>query len=170
MPAPYNNTDNPHPEGKHAGGTPPAWEDPDEVQAVIDQYFEECDKKIIVKQHAHSKGITEVETPTPYTMAGLARALKISRETLNQYKKHEKFADIIMHARAKVHEQNLTLGLVGCHDSKIAALNLASNYGYATKKDVELTDNTAIAAILESLPADQRERVEAAVKEKLRKK
>uniref|UniRef100_A0A6M3IZZ0 Putative terminase small subunit n=2 Tax=viral metagenome TaxID=1070528 RepID=A0A6M3IZZ0_9ZZZZ len=123
--------------------------DPAKVQQIINEYFLECDTTKITKQVAHSKGITEVKTSTPYTMAGLARALRVSRETLNQYRhaihpgetpeekiQHERISDIISHARDRVHEQNVTLALAGCHDSRIAALNLASNYGYSQKNEV----------------------------------
>lgn len=122
---------------KSKGGRPKALTDPEKVQQIIDDYFAECDNTLIVKQHPHSKGITRVKSPTPYTMAGLARALGISRETLNQYKKEEPFSDIIMRARDRVHESNVSLALLGCHDSRIAALNLASNFGYQTKEQVD---------------------------------
>lgn len=171
MPSPpYNSTDNPNPNGNPPGGRPLKYDDPDELQRAIDQYFDDCDQEIIVKQHPHSKGITEVKTPKPYTMAGLARALNIDRDTLNNYKKYDRFFGVIMRARDKVHEQNLSLALLGCHDSKIAALNLASNYGYATKKDVDITDNSTIQAVLDALPDDIRENVLDEVKSRLGKK
>jgi len=121
----------------HPGGRPLKYKTPEALQAAVDNYFTECDNRIVVKQHAHSKGITEVKTPTPYTIAGLARALNVDRDTINNYSKRDEFFGIISHARDKIQESNLTLGLLGCHDSKLAALNLASNYGYSTKESIE---------------------------------
>jgi len=132
-------------------GRPEIWTDPQAMQAAVNAYFEDCDHTIIIKQHAHSKGITKVKTPEPYTMAGLASALHVSRETLNEYKKDERFSDIIMQARDKVHRQNLTLGLLGCHDSKISALNLASNYGYSTKEEHKIDAGDNIMGLVASM-------------------
>ena len=63
-------------------------------------------------------------------MAGLAMALHMNRDTLNEYSKSDIFSGIVSHARERIHTQNIELALIGCHDSKIAALNLASNFGY----------------------------------------
>lgn len=130
-------------------GRPPKWSDPDALQFAVDAYFDKCDAKIIRVQHAHSKGITVVETPTPYTMAGLAYHLGIARETLNNYQTQMltdanlsegdkmRFRDIIMHARKRIEEDNITKGMAGVYEPKINALNLASNYGYSTKAETE---------------------------------
>ena len=143
---------------------PPSWDDPEKMSAAIDQYFCECDTTLIHKQHVTGKGdIVIVPTPTPYTMAGLALALRISRETLNQYrsenhpcyktepKKAAQFSDIISCARERIHHQNVTLAMVGCHDSRIAALNLASNYGYAAKKDIEHSVSDGLTSLLRDI-------------------
>lgn len=123
-----------------ATGRPVLFDDRVAFQKAVDEYFEECDKNLIKKQHVTGKGeIIIIETPEPYTMAGLAHHLGMSRETLNQYKKTDIFSDIISQAREKIHRANVTLALVGCHESRIAALNLASNFGYSTKNDVEAT-------------------------------
>ena len=131
----------------HPGGRPLKYQTAEELQAAVDNYFAECDNRIIVKQHAHSKGITKVETPTPYTIAGLARALGVDRDTINNYSKRDEYFGIITGARDKIQESNLTLGLLGCHDSKLAALNLASNYGYSTKSEVNQSGTMTIQVI-----------------------
>lgn len=126
------------------GGPPLLWEDPKVFEQAIDDYFIQCDETILHKQVVQKGEIIQVPTPTPYTMAGLARALRCSRDTLNQYSHNDKFADVVSHARMKVHEQNIVLALIGVHDSKIAALNLASNFGYVVKTDIgELADTVS---------------------------
>lgn len=117
----------------------PLFTDIAELQAKIDAYFQQCDETLIAVQHAHSKGITVVKTPTPYTIAGLARALDTNREWINNAceSKTYKGSDIVRRARNRIHEQNITLAMAGCHDSKIAALNLSSNFGYSSRSEVD---------------------------------
>ena len=124
------------------GGRPRKYDNREDLQRDIDAYFAKCDNTIIKKQHVTGKGITIVETPTPYTMAGLAVALDMSRETLCAYRREQEYSDIITHARRKIEAQRIEHGLTGCYDSKIAALDLASNHGYATKQDMTFTDTT----------------------------
>ena len=126
-------------------------ESPDQLQAVIDAYFKECDNHIIKRQHVTGKGdIIVIETPEPYTMAGLACALGISRETLNNYSNATNhpamaaetaklYVDIISHARGIIQRSNVTEAMTGCHDSRIAALNIASNFGYSSKSDLSVS-------------------------------
>lgn len=123
-------------------GQPPKYEAPEEMKAVVDAYFQYCDTTIITKQVVQGGDIIKVSMPTPYTMAGLALALNMSRETLNQYGKNEKFSDIIIHARRKIEQDNVTKGLTGIYDPKTNNLNLASNYGYSTKEKIEISDTT----------------------------
>jgi len=123
-------------------GRPPKWDDPDKLQKTVDDYFQHCLDTIITVQHAHSKGITEVKTPTPPTMAGLAYWLDIDRRTLLEYSKQDLFSPIISHARKRIEANNVEMGMVGAYEAKLNALNLASNYGYSTRQDVDITDKT----------------------------
>ena len=147
--------------GKHPGGRPPKWTEPKALQKAVDDYFQHCLDTIITVQHAHSKGITEVKTPTPPTMAGLACWLGIARETLNQYGKGnipeqiqakdetaaKAFSDIIMHARDRIHANNVEMGIVGAYEPKINALNLASNYGYSIKSEVSQSGTLTVQVV-----------------------
>ena len=129
------------------GGRPPIFDNAEDLQKAVDNYFDYCDdpKNNIIKQVVQGKEIIKVHTPIPYTMAGLARKLEMSRETLNEYGKSEMFSDILMRARERVHEANITLAMTGCHDSRIAALNLASNFGYASKTEAKIDIGHAAA-------------------------
>jgi hypothetical protein len=103
-------------------------------------------------------------------MAGLARDLDIDRTTLNRYEHWDErpdFCNIIAQARNRIHEQNVVLGLIGAHDSRISALNLASNYGYSQKTQVDISDDRLVQAILDALPAEIREGVCEAIRLKL---
>ena len=127
----------------------PLYSDPEEFERIINEYFDYCESTFITKQVPHSKGITLVKTPIPPTMAGLARFLGISRETLNSYKVTDsplaetnpdaakRISDLIYLARERIHEHNVTMALLGCHDSKIAELNLVNNFGYSRRPELE---------------------------------
>ena len=130
--------------------TLPKWSDPVAFEVCVNAYFEYCDTNLIEKQMGHSKGITIMRIPTPYSMAGLSRALGVSIDTLNRYKRQDsglsethpeiaqKISDIIYAARDRIHENNVTMGLLGCHDSKISELNLTHNFGYTRRTELEL--------------------------------
>ena len=119
-----------------------------DLETAIDAYFDHCDNTIITRQHVTGKGdIVLVDTPTPYTMAGLAYYLDMSKETLNQLKYDTRFSDAIMRARKKIEVQNITGGLVGVYESKINALNLMTNFGYRTKADTEIPGGLTIQVV-----------------------
>ena len=64
-----------------AGGRPPIWNKPEDLQALVDDYFNENDR---------------------VTLAGLAVHLGIDRKTLYNYEDKDEFFYIIKKARAKV--------------------------------------------------------------------
>ena len=69
---------------KHPGGRPPLWTDPEVLQKLVDNYFENQEK---------------------VTLAGLAEALGIARSTLYDYDKKDEFSYIIKKARQKVEKR-----------------------------------------------------------------
>lgn len=156
----------------------PKWTDADVFIQTIEAYFEYCDTHMITKQVPHSKGITIVKTPIPYTMAGLARALGISRDALNRYKQQDsplattnpeaaqRMSDAIYTARDRIHENNLNMGLLGCHDAKISELNLLNNFGYSRKVELELPSGGEVNVVFstdhtrQKLEAFERENIE----------
>uniref|UniRef100_A0A6M3IIT0 Putative terminase small subunit n=1 Tax=viral metagenome TaxID=1070528 RepID=A0A6M3IIT0_9ZZZZ len=132
-------------------GRPPKYDDENTLQQHIDDYFADCDNTVINKQVVQKGEIILVPTPKPYTMAGLARALEMSRETLNQYSKTDKFSDAIAQARRRIEEQNICLAMVGCYESRIAALNLSSNFGYSDRSAQEIDDKRRLEDSLDDL-------------------
>lgn len=104
----------------HAGGRPVKFSSVEELQSKIDEYFETEDGK---------------ETPT---VTGLAIALDISRETLNDYgnNKSDEFSDAIRRAKAKVAvvlEQKL-------YGNNVTGLifNLKNNFGWKDKTETDI--------------------------------
>jgi len=100
-------------------GRPLKWESPEEMQVIIDQYFE--------------------ETPeSRWTITGLAMALDTSRETLINYSERENFFDTIRRAKIKVENAyEIDLREKG-HAGNIFALK---NFGWKDKTEVDATIN-----------------------------
>ena len=132
--------------GQGYGGPPLKFPDPVEFARKVDAYFDHCQNTIITKQVVSAKEIVKVETPTPPTMAGLAAWLGISRFRLLDYDDDEaksEYSGILSRARLRIEESNITMGLLGCHDTRISQLNLASNFGYVTnKQEIDVTQTT----------------------------
>lgn len=109
------------------GGRPESYSDPEVLKGVINDYFSEC-IKVDDNGDAHFQP----------TMTGLARRLGLSRETLVQYGKKEKFSDTIKEARLIVQEA-LEDRL---YASNVAGVifNLKNNFGWADKQEIEMSE------------------------------
>ena len=86
-----------------AGGRPPLYTDVEELETLIEAYFESPEVKF-----THKETGQVINRPT---MSGLAIALDMDRKSLYNYSKKEKFFPTINKARARVEaalEQNLT--------------------------------------------------------------
>jgi hypothetical protein len=157
-------------EKRHAGGRPLKFQTPEELQTAIDDYFRVCDERVIIKQVVQKGVIVPVPTPEPYSMAGLAEHLGIDRSTLLAYEREDQrpqFQGIVDRARARIHRENVTMALLGIHESRAAILNLASNFGYSQRTSVDIEDNRLVQVILDVLPAEIREGVLEALRLKL---
>ena len=125
---------------KKKAGQPPKFKTVEELQTAIDEYFDYCDNRI---QHVYSKArdeVIEIINPAPYTIMGLARALKISRQCLLDYEKregYEKFFDTVKAAKLKVGEDVETRSIEGNAAGPI--FNLKNNFGHKDKTEVETT-------------------------------
>lgn len=108
------------------GGRPVKYESKEEVQNIIDDYFE-TDAFI-------GEGDSKAFVPT---MAGLAYALGLSRQGLLDYSNKEEFFDTIKKAKLKV-EISLEQRLAG-NAVTGTIFNLKNNFGWKDKTERELT-------------------------------
>lgn len=119
------------------GGRQLIFKTPEELAEKIEEYFNHCDNRI---QQVYSKkqdAVIEIINPEPYTMAGLAYALGIDRETLLNYASRELFFDTVKKGRDKVQmdvERRLMEG-----QPTGAIFNLKNNFGYVDKTETDLT-------------------------------
>jgi len=116
-------------------GRPLIFEDPEEMQEAIDEYFDFCDNRIQHVYNAKAGGVIEIINPAPYTIMGLARTLNMTRETLLQYEKKDAFSDTIKRAKQKVAEDVETRLLDGGNATG-PIFNLKNNFGYVDKKEI----------------------------------
>jgi len=91
---------------KHAGGRPPKFATPEELQAAVDAYFDSCWTEKITEATDTKTGVCTMSTvryqSRPYTIMGLALALDLSRQGLCEYADKGDFSDIVKKAKAKV--------------------------------------------------------------------
>lgn len=116
-------------------GRPPLYDDPEEVKAIIDDYF-------LSVTHIHPETEQEISRPT---MAGLAYALKMSRQSLINYGNKEEFFDTIKRARDRV-EVALEENLYG-NNVTGTIFNLKNNFGWKDKTEQEVNLNARVTEL-----------------------
>lgn len=131
-------------EHKHAGGRPPLFSTPEDLQIKIDDYFAyvkgECheeekiwyDKKS--KEHKSKEKVWDRD-PEPLTITGLALYIGFaSRQSFYDYEKDGEFSYAIKRARLKI-EQSYEFALHGT--SPTGAIFALKNFGWTDKQEVE---------------------------------
>ena len=133
---------------KKKAGRPPKFKNKQEMQAKIDQYFEDCEGKVLTdaegKPVLHSKtGQPIMYGAKPLTITGLARALGFnSRQSLLNYEGKKEFLDTIMRARMRV-EEFVEESLFYKETANGAKFSLANNFeGWKEKHEIEADVHT----------------------------
>lgn len=120
------------------------YKDEKELSKGIEEYFEDCDKR-----------------EKPYTMSGLANWLGITRQTLINYGKGEKYFTLIKKAKEKVQQQIEENILDGTFNTTAGIFNLKANYKWddgnkvnvninhpKTEKVEDIVDNSDLEKVL----------------------
>lgn len=107
-------------------GRPPKFESVEQLEALIESYFENCKQK-----------------NKPYTITGLALWLDTTRETLMDYQenKGDEFSDTIKRAKLKCENWVEEGALTNKINPTSAIFNLKNNYGWKDKTETDLTTN-----------------------------
>lgn len=91
--------------GKHPGGRPPKYSSVEDMQAVIDAYFTECEGAPLQDANGNPvlyKGHPVVIGAKPPTVTGLALALGFTgRQALLDYQARKQFTDTITRAKSR---------------------------------------------------------------------
>lgn len=109
------------------------YESPEQMQEVIDQYFDEAEDKP--------------------TIAGLAVALGMTRQSLLNYERDSAFFDTVKRAKSRVEarvEERLTFegGGAGC------IFNLKNNFGWVDKTETDINAKVAVEDLIARLDAE----------------
>lgn len=135
-------------------GRPKKYKNKNEVQELINKYFDSCYKPITVIKDGDvitlrdNEGNILKEQYRPFTITGLADALDMTRETLLQYGKDEEFSDTIMRAKRKC-EVYAEERLYDRDGNKGAIFSLSNNFSnWKEKQDIEANVNTEIKVTL----------------------
>ena len=132
---------------KNKVGCPPMYKTPEEMQAVIDKYFEDCEGEYIRDEEGNietDKHGHPVKTKArPLTITGLALALGFTtRQALLNYEGKEEFVDTVKRAKAKV-EQYAEERLFDKDGVNGAKFNLSNNFkGWSEKQQIDSNVNT----------------------------
>lgn len=127
-------------------GRPPMYNTAEEMQVIIDEYFEKCkgrvltdDEDVIIRD---KYGIPIFIDVRPPTITGLALALGFtSRQALLNYQAKEEFVDTIMRAKARVecYAEERLFDKDGANGAKFS---LANNFsGWKEKQDINMAVN-----------------------------
>lgn len=119
------------------GGRPLTFKTPEELQAVIDEYFNWCDnrtKNVYIKEAGDN---VPISFPAPYTMSGLARRLGITRQTLVNYGNKELFFDTVRDARDRVQE-DVETRLMETSNQSGAQFSLKNNFNWKEKTEIDV--------------------------------
>lgn len=141
------------------GGRPPKFKTVEELERLLDAYFESCFATRWVKQPAtdasgkpvlDAKGdmvmelVEEKYQVRPYTVTGLALFLDTTRRTLIDYEQGNydtddiKFSHAIKMAKTKV-EQSLEEGILESKNPTGGIFNLKNNFGWKDRNEVDIT-------------------------------
>jgi len=117
-------------------GRPPKYETVDDMQLIIDRYFDEC------FYNRFGSDIDDFELPKDYqfitqdvhpTVTGLALALNMTRKGLIGYEKKDDFGNTIKRAKTRI-EASLEQRLFGTTVADVI-FNLKNNYHWQDKFD-----------------------------------
>lgn len=108
-------------------GKPLKFESVEELQTMIDAYFEECDAE-----------------GTPYTISGLACALDTTRRTLLDYEDKEKYAHTIKRAKSKIEAFNERMLYSKDVPTTGVIFNLKNNYGWKDTQEIEAKVDSSV--------------------------
>jgi len=142
---------------KHAGGRPPKYTNPDDMQVMIDRYFDDCHVHRMIMNSLKVKGetleeykdrefITDDEHPT---ITGMALVLDLTRQSLLDYQnsvqdsvKDGEYLDTIKKGKARVEayaEQRMFM-----NNPTGTIFSLKNNFNWKDKQDIEYVNPVTI--------------------------
>lgn len=157
---------------QNIAGRPPMYETPEEMQIIIDEYFNKCDGEILLDSNGDPM-LNKYNEPIfynkkAYTVTGLALALGFtSRQALINYQHKDRFVDTVTRAKMRCQEyaENRLYDKEGSNGAKFS---LSNNFGWFEKQIIENNNtNYNHGADLSTLSIDELKQLIASSESKL---
>lgn len=116
-----------------SGGRPVKYKTPEEMQIIIDDYFDRCIAQVFDKNLNKTVEVI-VEPPT---VSGLAYELNMTREGLVYYEAKDEFTDTIKRAKQRI-QKYVERSLFTAKNPAGSIFNLKNNYGWVDKQDINV--------------------------------
>ena len=134
----------------HPGGRPKKYNSNEELEKVINDYFESCFEPIINKFGElvlDSNGKMIKKQVKPFTIGGLANALDMTRQSILNYAKKEEYFDTIMRAKRKceVYAEERLFDKDGINGAKFTLINNFENWRERTEQHSNIDQNLEIS-------------------------
>lgn len=124
---------------KNKGGRPLIYETEEELEKVIQEYYEECKnhKKEVLSKSGEPVLISSPKIPT---IAGLAYSIGVDRGTIYNYEHKDQFFNTIKKHRDYILYQ-LEDQMMNSDGNVTGKIFLAKNYGYTDKQEIDSNIN-----------------------------
>ena len=134
----------------HPGGRPKKYNSNEELEKVINDYFESCFEPIINKFGElvlDSNGKMIKKQVKPFTIGGLANALDMTRQSILNYAKKEEYFDTIMRAKRKceVYAEERLFDKDGINGAKFTLINNFENWRERTEQHSDIDQKLEIS-------------------------
>jgi len=127
---------------------PKLYDTEEEFEEVLNAYISDCEdntREIYTKEG----GVVTISAPIPLSIEGLCHALQMTRQSLLNYTKDDKFFDIIKNVKRRILRNQVEMGLMGITDKTMTIFLLKNNHAYTDKTEVEQTVITPKAPVIE---------------------
>ncbi len=133
----------PKQEKKNKGGRPRAFNTPEEMQVLIDEYFEikSGHKKMVILRN---ETVVYVPDPEPVHIAGICAYLGITYDTLGEYQKREGFSEPITRAKLMCEEYAVNMCFKGNNKADFV---LQNNFKWRNRAETENKTETTTKII-----------------------
>jgi len=119
-------------------GARPKYNNPDDMQALIHLYFEDCKKNRLADKNGWGE-VKDICTEDLFpNVTGLALALDMTREGLINYEDKDEFADTVKRAKSRI--ESYTVQRLFMNNPTGSIFNLKNNFGWKDKNETALTD------------------------------
>ncbi len=117
---------------------PLQYKNPEEMQALIHIYFEDCRKNREAEKNGWRDGKDAITPDLHPTVTGLALVLDLTRQGLINYEGRREFADTVSEAKTRIEAYNEQ----GLHQSVNGIIfNLKNNFEWRDKQEIEHSGN-----------------------------